>query len=52
MKVKLTWRLVASLLLGLVGYYIVFQAFYNIVAFKTIFPYEDFAEMLEGLFPS
>ncbi len=49
MKVKLTWRLVASLLLGLVGYYIVFQSFYNIVAFKTIFPYEDFAEMLEGL---
>ena len=50
MKVKLTWRLVAALLLGLVGYYIVFQAFYNQIAFKTVFPYDNFADMMVGVF--
>ena len=50
MKVKLTWRLVAALLVGLVGYYIVFQAFYNQIAFKTVFPYDDFADMMVGVF--
>jgi hypothetical protein len=50
MKVKLSWRLVAALLLGLVGYYIVFQAFYNQIAFKTIFPYDGLADMMVGVF--
>ena len=50
MKVKLTWRLVAALLVGLVGYYVVFQAFYNQIAFKTVFPYDDFADMMVGVF--
>lgn len=50
MKVKMTWRLLAALLLGLVGYYIVFQAFYNQIAFKTVFPYDNFADMMVGVF--
>lgn len=49
MKVKITWKLALSLLLGLVGYYVIFQAFYNIVAFKNIFPYDGFLDMLLGV---
>ena len=49
MKVKITWKLALSLLLGLVGYYIVFQAFYNQIAFGNVFPYDGFVDMFGGV---
>ena len=49
MKVKITWKLALSLLLGLVGYYVVFQAFYNLIAFETIYPYSSITNMFIGV---
>ena len=49
MKDKITLRLVLMLLLGIVGYYIVFQGFYNLMMYQSMYPYEDIPDMLTGV---
>ena len=49
MKVKITRKLVCYLLLGLVGYYLIFQAFYNLIAFNSIYPYPNLHYLLLGV---
>lgn len=43
MKSFLLWAL------AIVAYYVVFQMFYNMVAFRNVFPYEDASVLLKGI---
>lgn len=49
MKIKLSWKFVIMLLLGIVCYYIVFQAFYNLMAHGSMYPYNNVPDMLTGV---
>ncbi len=35
--------------LAVVAYYVMFQCFYNMIAFKELYPYEDLHELLRGI---
>lgn len=41
------WKIALVFILGVMGYYVWFQSFYNILAEKTIYPYSSIAEMLK-----
>lgn len=43
------WRQALLFAFGVVCYYLLFQSFYNMVAFRNLFPYKDLADAFQGM---